>query len=174
MFENNDTFVEDAVKVVETPAVKAKKRGLLAAAILFLLVGMSFVGPIRVVLNVLAVIFGILAIIEMTNRNIEYEYDYTNGSLEIAKIIDNSKRKSVVTIEPAQIKLVAAVGTNESLRFDHVKLKTLDCSAHSDEYKDYILVAHSEVKGNDFKVIFNPSDKLLDAMSKYNKNEVYR
>jgi hypothetical protein len=104
----------------------------------------------------------------------EYEYDYTNGSLEIAKIIDNSRRKKVVAVESSEIRLVAAIGTNESLKFDHVKLKTYDCSAHDEEQKDYILVAHSEAKGNDFKVVFNPSEDLINAMYKYNRNEVYK
>ena len=108
------------------------------------------------------------------NRNIEYEYDYTNGSLEIAKIIDNSKRKKIVNVESAEVKLVAEIGTNESLRFDHVKLKTFDCSAHDSEMKDYILVAHNEAKGYDFKVLFTPSDKLLTAMERYNKRDIYR
>ena len=70
--------------------------------------------------------------------------------------------------------MVAAVGTNESLKYDHVKLKTYDCSTGNKEDKTYILVAHSEAKGNDFKVIFNPTAKLLDAMSKYNKHDIYR
>ena len=107
-------------------------------------------------------------------KNIEYEYDYTNGSLEIAKIIDNSKRKAVVSIESSEIKLVAAEGTNESLKYDHVQLKTYDCSSVDPNARNYILVAHSEAKGNDFKVIFSPSDKLISAMERYNKRDIYR
>lgn len=175
MFESNDTFVEEAVKVIESPQDRAKKTGALIATMMLLFATVSFSrGFLTVIMSILLIVMAIFTIILFMNKNIEYEYDYTNGSLEIAKIIDNSKRKKVVTIEPSEVKMVAAIGTNESLKFDHVNLKTYDCSAHDEEQKDYILVAHSEAKGNDFKVLFTPSDKLLTAMEKYNKRDIYR
>ena len=176
MFESNDTFVEEAVKVVELPQERAKKTGLaVCSTILLLAVVTLALSPIlKLILVVLLIVFSVITIIAFSNKNIEYEYDYTNGSLEIAKIIDNSKRKSVVTVESAEVKMIAAIGTNESLKFDHVQLKTYDCSAHDEQQKDYILVAHNETKGNDYKVLFTPSDKLLTAMEKYNKRDIYR
>jgi len=175
MFETNDTFVEDAVKVIETAQDKTKKTIALAVTFLLLVGTVTFSrGILTLIMAILLIIMGIFTIILYTNKNIEYEYDYTNGSLEIAKIINNEKRKKIVAIESNEVKMVAAVGTNESLKYDHVQLKTYDCSAHDESVKDYILVAHSEAKGNDFKVIFNPSEKLLNAMTKYNKHDIYR
>ena len=174
MFESNDTFVEEAVKVIETAQDKTKKT---AATVITLILLVSLVtysrGFLTIIMAILLIAMAIYTIILYSNKNIEYEYDYTNGSLEIAKIINNEKRKKVVNIESNEVKMVAAVGTNESLKYDHVQLKTYDCSAHDSEQKDYILVAHSEAKGNDFKVIFTPSEKLLNAMAKYNKHDIY-
>jgi hypothetical protein len=172
MFESNDTFVEEAVKSKETSKDKVRKSCFITVDILLLC--FVVIGVFTLISAVLLIIFGILTIIILGNKNIEYEYDYTNGSLEIAKIINNEKRKKVVSIESSEVKMVAAVGTNESLKYDHVQLKTYDCSAHDEEVKDYILVAHSEAKGNDFKVIFSPTDKLLNAMERYNKRDIYR
>ena len=175
MFESNDTFVEEAVKVKESPADKVKKSGPLFVTFLLLIAMLiSPAGIFRTILSLLTIGCGLFAIYMFGYKNIEFEYDYTNGSLEIAKIINNEKRKKVVTIESSEVKMVAAVGTNESLKYDHVKLKTYNCSTNNKEDKTYILVAHSEAKGNDFKVLFNPNDKLLDAMSKYNKHDIYR
>lgn len=174
MFESNDTFVEDAVKVKLSGADRAKNNGLIAVSLLLLWATISITGAARLIVAVLFVICAVITVIVLMNRNIEYEYDYTNGSLEIAKIVDNSKRKKIVSIESAELRMVAAVGTNESLKYDNVKLKTYDCSAHDPNIKTYILVAHSEAKGNDFKVIFNPSEKLINAMMKYNKREIYQ
>ena len=173
MFETNDTFIEEAVKSKETSSEKTKKIACITATIIFLLGTLLTWGVFKIISVVLFMIFAILTYIILGNKNIEYEYDYTNGSLEIAKIINNEKRKKVVTVESSELKMVAAVGTNESLKFDHVQLKIYDCSAHNDEVKDYILVAHSEAKGNDFKVIFNPSEELLNAMKRYNKRDIY-
>ncbi|MCR4831512.1 MAG: DUF6106 family protein [Pseudobutyrivibrio sp.] len=174
MFESNDTFVEDAIKSKETSADKIKKAASIIATVLFLGATVVTGGIIQLISIALLIISAITTFILIGNKNIEYEYDYTNGSLEIAKIINNEKRKKIVAVESSEVKMVAAVGTNESLKFDHVKLKTYDCSAHDEEQKDYILVAHSEAKGYDFKVILNPSDKLLTAMEKYNKRDIYR
>ena len=173
MFETNDTFIEEAVKSKETSSEKTQKIACITATIIFLLGTLLTWGVFKIISVVLFMIFASLTYIILGNKNIEYEYDYTNGSLEIAKIINNEKRKKVVTVESSELKMVAAVGTNESLKFDHVQLKTYDCSAHNDEVKDYILVAHSEAKGNDFKVIFNPSEELLNAMKRYNKRDIY-
>lgn len=175
MFESNDTFVEDAVKVKETSEDKSKKLAVLGLTAILLGASVTAPGIFQIIATFLFIVIAMLALIKFSsNNNVEYEYDYTNGSLEIAKIINNSKRKAVVTVESAQLKMVAAVGTNESLKYDHVKLKTYDCSAHDEEMKDYILVAHNEEKGYDFKVKFTPSDKLLTAMEKYNKRDIYR
>ena len=111
MFESNDTFVEEAVKSKETSKDKARKSGFIAVDILLLC--FVVIGVFTLISAVLLIIFGILTIIILGNKNIEYEYDYTNGSLEIAKIINNEKRKKVVSIESSEVKMVAAVGTNE-------------------------------------------------------------
>lgn len=174
MFESNDTFIEEAVKVQEKSSDTAKKAGLIAVTVILLFSVTVLSGIPGLVATVLLIISAISTIYFMGYKNIEYEYDYTNGSLEIAKIINNEKRKKVLSVEPSEVKLVAAAGTNESLKYDHVKLKTYDCTSGNNEDKTYILVGHSEAKGNDFKLLFNPSEDLVNAIAKYNRNEVYR
>ena len=96
MFETNDTFIEEAVKVIETAQDKTKKTGATIATCLLLLGTVTFSrGILTLIMAILLIIIAIYTIILYTNKNIEYEYDYTNGSLEIAKIINNEKRKKV-------------------------------------------------------------------------------
>lgn len=171
MFESNDTFVEQAVKHRETTKEKAIK---IVCIVLTVLAGIAaFLHVYTLISGVLFVAFLVLSYVVVGNKNIEYEYDYTNGSLEIAKIIDNSKRKKLITIESEQIRLIAAEGTNESLKYDHVQLKVYDCSANDGETRNYIMVAHDDKNNSDFKVIFNPSEKLISAMKRYNKRDIY-
>ena len=100
MFESNDTFVEEAVKVIETAQDKTKKT---AATVITLILLVSLVtysrGFLTIIMAILLIAMAIYTIILYSNKNIEYEYDYTNGSLEIAKIINNEKRKKVVNVE---------------------------------------------------------------------------
>ena len=171
MFESNDTFVEEAVKSAETTKQKTIKFTCLGLTIIFAL--SLLIGFLPIVSLVLFVGFLIATIILMGNTNIEYEYDYTNGSLEIAKITNNSKRKKIIAIEAEQVRMVAAMGTNEALKYDNVTLKIYDCSAHREDAQDFVLVAHDDKKNEDFKVLFNPSEKLLNAMKHYNKRDIY-
>ncbi len=171
MFESNDTFVEDAVKSKPTGSQGAIRIASLVITIILAIA--TLMGVFLPFSAVLCIIFIVTTFIIMGNKNIEFEYDYTNGSLEIAKIINNEKRKKIVSVESAEIRQIAAIGTNESLKYDNVKMKIYDCSAHDEDVKDYILVAHNEEKNYDFKVLFSPSEKLINAMKKYNKRDIY-
>ena len=171
MFESNDTFVEDAVKSKPTGSQGAIRIASLVITIILAIA--TLMGVFLPFSAVLCIIFIVITFIIMGNKNIEFEYDYTNGSLEIAKIINNEKRKKIVSVESAEIRQIAAIGTNESLKYDNVKMKIYDCSAHDENVKDYILVAHNEEKNYDFKVLFSPSEKLINAMKKYNKRDIY-
>ena len=91
MFESNDTFVEDAVKSKETSEDKIKKAASIVAAVVFLGATVVTAGIVQIASIVLLIVNAVIAFILIGNKNIEYEYDYTNGSLEIAKIINNSK-----------------------------------------------------------------------------------
>ncbi|MBO6129802.1 MAG: hypothetical protein J6P79_13050, partial [Pseudobutyrivibrio sp.] len=64
MFETNDTFVEEAVKVIET--AQDKQRKICALAVTFLLLGgtVSFSrGFLTIIMAILLIIMGILTII---------------------------------------------------------------------------------------------------------------
>lgn len=168
MFESNDTFVEQVVKSKATAMDKMPRTILLVATILLFLASIVVAPSLFIV----AVILGVLTYM-FWPVNFEYEYDYTNGSLVIARITNNSKRKVIASVESAEVRLIAAEGTNESLRYDHVQLKTIDASAHVEDMKNFVLVAHDDKKNADYKIVFNPNEKLLNAMKRYNKREIF-
>lgn len=167
MFESNDTFVEQVVKARSTAKDNLPRYIFIALSIVSLL--LSVVIPF---LSAIFVFFIVMTYVFWANNH-EYEYDYTNGSLVIAKITNNSKRKVIASVESSEVKMVAAVGTNEALRYDHLNLKTVDCSAHDEKVKNYVLVAHDDKKNCDYKIVFNPNEKLLNAMKRYNRHEIF-
>ena len=169
MFESNDTFVEQAVKSNET----GKQKGLKVFFAIMVLVSAFFMFSFSFIIGfILVVVFGILFILQSNKSKTEYEYDYTNGTLDIARITNNSKRKRILSIEAAEVRLVAPMGTNEALKYDHLNLKSYNCSANDPEVRNFILVAHDTKKNEDFQVIWNPNEKLLNAMKRYNKRDI--
>ena len=95
--------------------------------------------------------------------------DYTDGSLDIAKIVNNSKRKELLSVEAANIKTIVPADSNQALGLEHQQLKVIDASSHNDEDKTYVMVFHSDKKSCDYKVLWNPSEKLLKASMRTNK-----
>ncbi|MCR4694970.1 MAG: DUF6106 family protein [Pseudobutyrivibrio sp.] len=170
MFESNDTYVEEAVKSAETKKQSTVKNCFLALTIILL--AATAIMP-NLIFTILLIVSAIFTILKFSEKNVEYEYIYTNGSLDVAKIINNSKRKKVVSVESADVMMIAELGTNEALKYDNANMKFFDCSAHNEEKTDYILVGHSQEKDFDFKMLFTPGEKLMNAMKRYNKQKIY-
>ncbi len=173
MTDSGKVFIEEFVKGKEASGHKAAR--IVAIVGIPVTALFALMGIFAIIMVLLCVACIIITFIMSGSGNIEYEYSYTtgNGSLDIAKIINNSKRKAVISIDPTDVRQVAAEGTNEYLKYDHVQLKTFDCSSMTDGLKKYVLVAHDSKKNEEYKVFFNPSEELIEAMKKYNKREIF-
>lgn len=94
-----DQFAEQLVKKVNTSQEDLKKGIIIIAAVLltlFTLYLTFFVAPIAVVLPV-GVVY--LAIYAFKLTHVEYEYSCTNGTLDIDKILGQTKRVQMLSIE---------------------------------------------------------------------------
>ena len=167
MFESNDTFIEEAVRRYMTPSEKTIKTGATGGMVVSLL--LMFITVFPLVFAALFIVCLVLVIVYGRKAGLDFEYDYTNGSLDIAKIVNNSKRKELLSVEAANIKTIVPADSNQALGLEHQQLKVIDASSHNDEDKTYVMVFHSDKKGCDYKVLWNPSEKLLKAIMRTNK-----
>ena len=99
-----DTFFEQIIKIKLTGKVKA----LITAIIVFdallvcvLLYLSLFLAPTIMLLVVAGAIYGGYKLISLLS--IEYEYIYTNGDLDVDKIVAKSNRKRVVSIKCSEV-----------------------------------------------------------------------
>ena len=99
-----DTFFEQIIKIKLTGKVKA----LITAIIVFdallvcvLLYLSLFLAPTIMLLVVAGAIYGGYKLI--TLLTIEYEYIYTNGDLDVDKIVAKSNRKRMVSIKCSEV-----------------------------------------------------------------------
>lgn len=99
-----DTFFEQLIKIKLTGKAKAIIVAIIAvdaiivAALLFLSL---FLAPMFMLLIVAAAIYGGYKLISLLT--IEYEYIYTNGDLDVDKIVAQSSRKRMVSIKCSEI-----------------------------------------------------------------------
>lgn len=101
---NMDTFFEQLIKIKLTGKAKAIIVAIIAvdaiivAALLFFSL---FLAPMFMLLIVAAAIYGGYKLISLLT--IEYEYIYTNGDLDVDKIVAQSSRKRMVSIKCSEI-----------------------------------------------------------------------
>ena len=96
------------------------------------------------------------------NWDMEYEYTFVKGELDIDKIMAKSKRKRCAVLNMDQTEIVAPEGAHQLDNFKNTPCKTMDFSSHIPENKKYVMYTsyHNEM----VKIIFEPSERMLDDM----------
>lgn len=128
-----DQFAEQLVKKITTSQDDLKKGVLIAAAVLLTLFSLYltfFVIPIAVVLPV-GIVY--LAIYAFKLLNVEYEYSCTNGTLDIDKILGQTKRVEMLTIDVSAFTVFGKEGECEKSAEDLTTFSAVGISMMGDE-----------------------------------------
>lgn len=160
----NEFLTEQLVKRNKTTATTMKKAGLIAATVLSVLLG--FVHPMLVWVTTILIVVDIFLFKRM---NVEFEYVYFNGDLDIDRILDMQSRKRVFSTNIKEMEVIAPTGSVELHPYQRTKV--LDFSTHNPEDKTYEMV--TLFKGETVKVIFNPNEKILNGMKNMAPRKVF-
>ncbi len=79
--------------------------GLIALTVVSVL--LVFVIPVGIILPVVMIVIDVLM---FRNLNVEYEYVFVNGDLDIDKIMNKARRKRMFSVDADQMELLAPVG----------------------------------------------------------------
>lgn len=158
-----DSFKEQMIKKVPTGKETALKigiiagAGVLAAGIIFF--SMAFgLGAIGFALGC-GLVYGGFWLVK--RYDIEYEYIFTNGDLDIDKIMGASTRKRLITVKIAD---ASDIGVLKSLDTDGRTVVL--ASANDPSAEDYYLdVKHK--KHGDVRIIFTPNEDILRVMKPF-------
>ena len=150
-----DTFIEQLEKQRQPTSNLLKKCGLIVLTVLsvFLVLLMPVLLPLPVLLIVLDVFL-------MKRMDLEFEYSYFNGDLDIDKIMAKQSRKRVFSTDMESMIVVAPAGSIELQPYK--QLKGIDYSSNTGNGKVYELVTNCN--GRKVKVLLEPSQELLDGM----------
>lgn len=163
-----DIFIEETVKR-NTPSFS---RTLWAFMVVF--------AVISAVLSILSwglffiptIIFIALAYWQKGNLDIQFDYSYTNGELDIARVTGGRKRKVLASIDEQKIEVLAP-SKNDALRpYAERQVKTIDCTSHTPGRKYYVLYGHEGKKDQDIRLLFEPGEELIDMLHRMNPSKV--
>ena len=159
-----DIFTESVVKRKPMPGGRT-----LETACKVLAIGSAFLGlAVHTVMFVPAVLFAVAWYFVRQNADIDFEYAHTNGDLDIDKVIANSSRKRVASVDLGRAEIVAPVDSPELERY--VGLKIADYSAKDPENPPYGMVC--VVKGSRKLLLLQLDEKMLTSLKMWMPDKV--
>ena len=165
----DDTFVEELV---------VRKNGIvnLLLGLVIVVAAIAVAGVVWIVLPgifpaVLAIaVFGCYLGIKF--QGVEYEYAFTNGDLDIDKIMAKRKRKKLVEINHKQICVMAPYTAEyESETRGYQVSQVVDASPSKRASGRWFLIYTTD-EGKYVFVVFQPSKRLREAMRKYMRSRI--
>lgn len=150
----DDFYTEQLIKKQANSKDTLKKVGLIAVTVVSVL--LAFVIPIGIILPIVMIIIDVLVI---RSLNVEYEYVFVNGDLDIDKIMNKSRRKRMFSIDAEQMELLAPVGAVELMQYK--KAKTYDYTSGTGKAPVYALIASD--KGEVKQILFEPNETIIEG-----------
>lgn len=167
-----DIFVEQLVKKKRDAKDFAIMIGGVAAAILIVflltLVFNSALGFVMVI-AVFALIYGLYYLI--TSLNLEYEYCFTNGALDVDKIVNLRKRQRMTELNAREIDLMAkrTSPSFEKYMNNSAFKKVYACADKNSD--DVYFVIYNE-NGAQKMLLFSPNEQIKEGFKKFNPQKV--
>lgn len=173
-----DTFVEYMVKKRKSGADYAKTAAIVVGALLLCAILGFFVTITPKELFILwfavmvAVWYG--AYVFISRQNIEYEYTLTNGEFDVDAVYSKRRRVHLLTIRVKEI-IFCAPAYDEQY-----KDRYLNTSGIKRYYKlagkmdsKNLYFADFMMNGDNMRLLFEPSEKMIEAMKRYNARGVH-
>jgi len=104
------------------------------------------------------------------HMRVEYEYSFTNGELDVDRVLNNTKRETLCTIRMSQVERMAAVEHPDYSTFDQEKNLKRIYAVLNRYSQTYFLVYNT---GEERKMLlFEPSEELVAMMRLYHAKEI--
>ncbi|MEF9945755.1 MAG: DUF6106 family protein [Lachnospiraceae bacterium] len=150
-----DYYTEQLVKRKATIGSLAIKAGMIVVT------GLSFLTILLFQFAIMIPVLLIVADVFLFKRlNVEYEYLYVNGDLDIDKIMSKEKRKRVFATTVNDMDIIAPSNASELKGYPCTKV--LNFSSGETDHKTYEMIVTQN--GQKTKVIFEPNGDILEGI----------
>jgi hypothetical protein len=160
-----DIFIEKLVKKQKTSKDMLKALGLILLSLVVVFFIIPLIPFVKGFLIFFIVAIPFFAYYVIKSQNIEYEYAYTNGELDVDRIVAESRRKRLLSVDCKDFEIVARVSSDkysDEYRKIPNKVEAVSSMRSPDVY-----FAVFENSGKRTILYFEPNDKMIEAMWKY-------
>ena len=109
----------------------------------------------------MAILLGYATYLVWAYTSVEYEYSFLNGELSVDKIIGQRKRKSIASYDIKEAEIVAPFVSDAVVRASANAI-IKDYSTRINNNDVYAMIINNS--NGKFKVVFEPNEKVLEAM----------
>ena len=155
-----DVFKEQLVKRKSTFKDSAIKVCLVLVVVLIFMISFLFLQGFAIIVTAVA---GFGAAFLMSFLNVEYEYIFTNGELDIDAIYNRSRRKRMFSGNVKNFEIMAHIDDRmrEGEFSSAQEIKDFSSGVPGPETYAFLAV----IKGKKTKVIIEPNEKMLKALA---------
>lgn len=143
--------------------VKKKKTGKDTAIQVLMGVGVAvlvFLGLMQPLFWLLALALGAASYFVFQRLNLEYEYLYVNGELDVDKIFSQSRRKRAGSYDVNNMEVLAPVKSHQLDSYNNnSNVKTVDYTSLEENARVFAMVVSAD--NQLIKVLFEPNDEML-------------
>ena len=101
---------------------------------------------------------------------IEYEYSFTNGVVDVAQVINNRRRKELISFKTKEVEMVASIDDPKLRNFEQrPNIKKIKAVLNADSEIFYAVFRKNEIQ---YLLYFEPSREFLKLMRMYNERNV--
>lgn len=164
----SDLYSELLVKKEQTAKDKLVKYGLYALVTILALGGI-LLNPL---LFFMAIIAGIAAYFILPTTDVEFEYLFVSGEVDVDRVLAKVRRKKAGSFSVREAEIIAPL---HSHRLDYynanTKIKVVDYSSGNDEHKRYAVI--TRMNNETCKIIFEPDENMIKTMQQYAPSKVF-
>ncbi|PKM58040.1 MAG: hypothetical protein CVU98_02975 [Firmicutes bacterium HGW-Firmicutes-3] len=160
----NDIFNEQLVERKQNITDNLKKLTILAGGVLFIAVAFLIPG-LRSLIYVIAIVVISCMVILLRRFNVEYEYIFTNGELDIDQIINKNKRKRLLSVHVDSFIIMVPISNKDYGKDVEKYSKLYDVSSGLLQENTYAAIFDKDSKK--IKLIFEPNEKMFNAIRAY-------
>ena len=165
----SDSYIEILVKK-QPKTWYSFVKGLFLFATIFVFVVLGLM-QVNIIFIVLGALLGVASYFVYQDLDLEFEFLFVNGDLSVYKIMGKSTIKNCVELSLEQIEIVAPVKSWHLGDYSNQKTVTADYSSGNENANVYA----AYYKGNKgmTKMLFEPDDKMLNAMHQMAPRKVF-
>ena len=159
--------------------VKRKKRPTDYVKVVFciiIIIGVVLIMPVIAQVGIILffVCAGIIYLLYniIISIKLEYEYTFTNGALDVDKIIAAKRRKRITSLNARSIEVMASVRSSEVDKYanDRSIKRYYACTAVDDPDTYFVIYSDDKKK---YMLLFNPNNEIKDGFRRLNPQKVF-